>query len=86
VKYRLLPESESNHLRLEREGILIYEGDSEAELADVLLGSTGHDLADRSRGGLLFMQVLFPGWAKGFFFRGIAAGKTTLTLWLVAKD
>ncbi|MGD0918931.1 MAG: hypothetical protein ABSB22_20995 [Thermodesulfobacteriota bacterium] len=86
VKYQILPFHESNQLHLHREGILIYEGNSDAELADVLLGSTGHDLADRSRSGLLFHSgALFRG-EKGLLLPGgIAAGKTTLTFWLARR-
>ena len=86
VNYQILPGRESGHLRLHREGILIYEGYSDAELADVLLGSTGHDLADRSHGGLLFHSGALLWKGKGLLLPGgIAAGKTTLTLWLAAR-
>jgi hypothetical protein len=86
VNYRILPVSEPDRLLLYRQDTLIYEGNSEAELAEMLLGHTCHDLADRSHGGLLFHSGALAWKGKGLLLPGgIAAGKTTLTLWLTMK-
>jgi hypothetical protein len=86
VNYRILPGSEPDRLLLYREDTLIYEGNGEAELAEMLLGYTGHDLADRSHGGLLFHSGALAWKGKGLLLPGgIAAGKTTLTLWLATR-
>jgi hypothetical protein len=86
VNYRILPGSESDRLLLYREDTLIFEGNGEADLAEMLLGYTGHDLADHSRGGLLFHSGALAWKGKGLLLPGgIATGKTTLTLWLATR-
>jgi hypothetical protein len=86
VNYRIVPVSEPDRLLLYREDTLIYEGNGEAELAEMLLGYTGRDLAERCRGGLLFHSGALAWKGKGLLLPGgIAAGKTTLTLWLATR-
>jgi hypothetical protein len=65
---------------------LLYEGDDEATLAEMLLGETGYKLADKSQGGLLFHAGALAWKGKGLLLPGsIGAGKTTLTAWLALK-
>lgn len=86
VTYRLTPGDEPGRLLLYRDDALIYEGDSEAALAELLLGNTCYHLADQSRGGLLFHAGGLAWKGKGLLLPGgVATGKTTLTAWLVAK-
>jgi hypothetical protein len=86
VTFRLLVTNGSKQLRLYRNDELIHEGEVEANVADILLGNTCYNLADRSQNGLLFhgaglawrgQGVLLPG--------GIGAGKSTLTAWLLGR-
>lgn len=86
VTYRATSDVQPEVLTLCRDDSLIYEGDSEAALAELLLGDTCHHLADQSRGGLLFHAAGLAWQGKGVLVPGkIGAGKTTLTAWLVAK-
>jgi hypothetical protein len=86
LTYRLIPGDEPDRLALYRDAVLIYEGDSEAALAELLLGDTCYHLAARSRGGLLFHAGGLAWEGKGLLLPGgIAAGKSTLTAWLAAK-
>lgn len=64
----------------------MYESESDAELAEFLLGDVTVHLADKSHGGMVFhagalvwngFGVLVPG--------SIGAGKTTMTTWLVSR-
>lgn len=86
VTYRARPGVQPGALTLYRDDTLIYEGDSEAALAELLMGDSCHHLADRSRGGLLFHAAGLAWQGKGLMMPGgIGAGKTTLATWLVAQ-
>ena len=86
VTFRITPGGEAGTLALYRGDDLLYQGDSEATLAEMLLGETGYSLADKSRGGLLFHAGALAGEGKGLLLPGdIGAGKTTLTTWLALK-
>jgi len=86
VTFRLAPGAESDQLALYRDGRLTYEGTSHAFLAEMLLGETGYNLADKSRGGLLFHAGGLTWDGKGLLLPGsIGAGKTTLTMWLALQ-
>jgi len=87
ITYRLVPGEEPDNMVLYREEMLLDAGTSEADLAERLLGSVCHDLADKSRGGLLFHSAaLILKNNKGLVLPGgIAAGKTTLAFWLAMK-
>jgi hypothetical protein len=86
VIYRVTSDARSGALHLYRDGTLIYKGDSEAVLAELLMGDANYHLADRSRGGLLFHAAGLVWQGKGIILPGkIGAGKTTLTAWLLAQ-
>jgi len=86
VTFRLAPGAEPDRLALYRDGKLTYEGTSDAFLAEMLLGETGYNLADKSRGGLLFHAGGLTWDGKGLLLPGsIGAGKTTLTMWLALQ-
>jgi hypothetical protein len=86
VTYRVASGGEAGKLALYQGADLLYEGDCEATLAEMLLGETGHSLADKSRGGLLFHAGALVWKGKGLLLPGdIGAGKTTLTAWLALK-
>jgi hypothetical protein len=86
VTYRVAPGREPGELALYRGADLLYEGDCEATLAEMLLGETGYSLADKGRGGLLFHAGALAWQGKGLLLPGdIGAGKTTLTAWLALK-
>jgi len=48
--YRVLPQAAE--LVLRRADVTLYRGSSDAECADLLMGDSTHELADRSTGGL----------------------------------
>ncbi len=88
VTFRLLSDDGSGRLRLYRAETLLYDGDSAAEAADLLLSQSCYQLANCSQGGLLFHAgaLALPGKNKGWLLPGgIGAGKTTLTAWLLAR-
>jgi hypothetical protein len=86
VVYRATPGAQPGALALYRDDALIYEGHSEAELAELLMGDVCFHLADRSRGGLLFHAAGLAWQGKGLVMPGeVGAGKTTLTVWLMAQ-
>ena len=86
VTYRAVPGAQPGALALYRDDTLIYAGDSEAVLAELLMGDACYHLADRSRGGLLFHAAGLIWQGKGLILPGrIGAGKTTLAAWLVAQ-
>jgi hypothetical protein len=73
-------------ITLYRNGAPVYEGDSEATAADLLLGLTCFHLTDHSHGGLLFHAAALAWQGRGLMLPGqIGAGKTTLAAWLVTK-
>jgi hypothetical protein len=86
VTYRITRDAKSKALSLYRDDTLIHTGDSEATLAELLMGDANYHLADRSRGGLLFHAAGLAWQGKGLVLPGgMGAGKTTLTAWLVAQ-
>jgi len=86
VTYRIIPGGQSERMALYRDDALIYAGDSEATLAELLLGDTCYHLAEQSGGGLLFHAAGLAWQGQGLLMPGgIGAGKTTLAAWLVAK-
>jgi hypothetical protein len=86
VTYRMVPSGQPRRMVLYRDDTLLYEGDSETALADLLLGDSCHHLAQRSRGGLLFHAAGLTWQGRGLLLPGgIGAGKTTLAAWLVAQ-
>jgi hypothetical protein len=63
-----------------------YESDSDADLAEYLLGEVTSKLADKSRGGLVFHAGALAYKGHGILVPGaIGAGKTTMTAWLVTR-
>jgi hypothetical protein len=73
-------------LVLQRDGVPVWRGEDAGALAEVWLGAVSHDLADRSRGGMLFHAAALRTPAGGLLLPGgIGAGKTTLALWLAAR-
>jgi hypothetical protein len=87
VTYRMVPSGQAGRMALYRDDTLLYEGDSEPALADLLLGDSCHHLAQRSRGGLLFHAAGLAWQGQGLLLPGgIGAGKTTLAAWLVARS
>lgn len=86
VTYRMVPGGQPGRMTLYRDDTLLYEGDSESALADLLLGDSCHHLAQRSQGGLLFHAAGLAWQGQGLLLPGgIGAGKTTLAAWLVAR-
>jgi hypothetical protein len=86
MTYRVMPATDPSRMAVYRGDVLIYEGDSEATLADVLMGDTCHHLADQSRGGLLFHAAGLAWHGKGLILPGpVGAGKSTLAAWLLAR-
>lgn len=81
-----LVENAAGQLRLTQDDNLLYEGDSMATAADLLLGKSCYHLADRSQGGLLFHAGGLCRQGKGLLLPGtMGAGKTTLTAWLLSR-
>ncbi len=63
-----------------------YLGDSLGSLAEVLQSIVCHELADRSRDGLLLHAAALVDAGRGVLIPGgIGAGKSTLTTWLLSK-
>jgi hypothetical protein len=86
VTYRLLSGGASGGMVLYRGERLLYDGRSAADVANLLLGDTCHELADQSRGGLLFHAAALARRGKGLILPGmIGAGKSTLAAWLLAR-
>ncbi len=64
----------------------IFESESDAELAEYLLGDVTIALADKSQGGLVFHAGALVWHGHGVLVPGaIGAGKTTMTAWLVSR-
>ena len=86
VTFRLAPGADPAKLAVDRDGAMAYESDSDAELAEYLLGDVTVQLADNSRDGLVFHAGALARNGRGVLVPGaIGAGKTTLTAWLVTK-
>jgi hypothetical protein len=84
VTYRALETGDG--LALYREGDPLYAGRSGGALAELLMGGVCHDLADGSRGGLLFHAAALAWQGEGVLLPGaIGAGKSTLVAWLAAR-
>jgi hypothetical protein len=87
VRFRVAPGSAAETLAIYRGDTLVYESDSDADLAEYLLGDVTVQLADKSRGGLVFHAGALAWHGRGVLVPGaIGVGKTTLTAWLVTKD
>ncbi|HTP07098.1 MAG TPA: hypothetical protein VMP08_02520 [Anaerolineae bacterium] len=81
VTYRI--DQQATELVLQRAEVTLYRGVSDAECADILLGDSTHELADRSTDGLLFHAAALAWQGRGLLLPGrVAAGKTTLSAWL----
>jgi hypothetical protein len=86
LTYRLLCGEGTGRLALYRGDTLLYSGESEAILAELLLSDTCHYLAAHSRGGLLFHAAGLAWGGQGLLLpAGIGGGKSTLAAWLVTK-
>jgi hypothetical protein len=86
IIYHLLPGEGPDELILHRSDTLVYKGQNEATVAELLLGDTCHDLADRSRGGLLFHAAALTWRSRGLLLAGpTGAGKSTLAAWLLTQ-
>jgi hypothetical protein len=86
LTYRLLSEEGTERLALYRDDTVLYSGESEAVLAELLLSDTCHHLAAHSRGGLLFHAAGLAWAGQGLLLPGgIGGGKSTLAAWLVTK-
>jgi len=84
--YRIIPGDQPEKMVLYRGDTLIYEGDSEATLAELLLGDSCRRLAEKSQNGLLFHAAGLAWQGKGLFLPGgIGAGKSTLAAWLTME-
>jgi hypothetical protein len=75
LTYRLLSEDGTERLALYRGDTLLYTGESEAVLAELLLSDTCHHLAAYSRGGLLFHAAGLAWAGQGSYRAGLAAAK-----------
>ncbi len=79
-------QSHAKHLALYKGEELVYEGESEAILAELLLGETCRQLAEQSQGGLLFHAAGLAWHGQGILVPGApGAGKTTLSAWLTLR-
>jgi hypothetical protein len=86
LTYRLLCGEGTEWMALYRGDTLLYSGESEAVLAELLLSDTCHYLAAYSRGGLLFHAAGLAWGDKGLLLPGgIGGGKSTLAAWLAMK-
>ncbi len=77
---------QADDLILQRDQLTLYRGPSAAECADILMGDSTRELADRSGGGLLFHAAALAKHRRGLLLPGrIASGKTTLSAWLTTR-
>jgi hypothetical protein len=85
ITFRLLPGERPGELALHREGDRLYTG-YPATMAEHLLGYVGYELADHSRGGLLFHAAALAWQGCGILLPAFTgAGKSTLTAWLLGQ-
>lgn len=86
VVYRIVAPRSFAPLMLWRNGITLCQSDSDAILADTLMGDSCHTLAMYSHGGLLFHAAALMWQGYCLVLPGtIGAGKSTLAAWLVAR-
>ena len=84
LTYRI--DQQAAELILQRADVTLYRGSSDAECADILMGDSTRELADRSSGGLLFHAAGLAWHGRGLLLPGrIASGKTTLSAWLTTQ-
>ncbi len=82
--FRIAADAGSGKFAVYRDGELIREDDSEAELAEYLLGEVTFRLLDKSCNGVTLHAGALARRDTGVLIPGaIGAGKTTLTAWLV---
>jgi hypothetical protein len=82
VTFRVAPGISPGSLAVCRDGTPVYEGGSDAELAEYLLGDAAFALADKSQGGMVLHAGALVWHGRGVLIPGaIGAGKTTLTAW-----
>lgn len=82
--FRIATDPASGKLGVYRDGALLRESASDADLAEYLLGEVTFRLLDQSRDGITLHAGALAWRDKGILIPGaIGAGKTTLTAWLV---
>ena len=86
VSFRLEFDEQTGRFALQKNGGSLLQSDSEAAIADTLLGSVCYHLAWHSRGGLLFHAGGLEWQQHGLLLPGtMGAGKTTLTARLLGR-
>ncbi len=86
VAFRLMPATPLEQLAVYRDNTLMLTSNSDAPIAEYLLGEASFHLADKSQGGLLLHAGALAWHEHGILIPGsIGAGKTTLTAWLMAR-
>ena len=84
--FRLATEAASGRLAAYRDGVLIHRDESEAALAEQLLGEVTFRLLDTSRDGVTLHAGALAARDQGILIPGaIGMGKTTLTAWLTHR-
>lgn len=86
IVFRLEQSESSENLVLYRDDVLMLTSNSDAQIAEFLLGEVSYHLADKSQGGLVLHAGALAWQGQGVLVAGgIGAGKTTLTAWLVSR-
>jgi len=84
VRYQFYVDDDAGQFILRKDDDPLLQSDSEASIADTLLGNACHQLAWHSQGGLLFHAGGLARQGRGLLLPGtMGAGKTTLTAWLL---